>query len=105
MSFSVQVLPEATEEVGVIFSYYENKKSGLGHRFQQALSACYEHLAQNPSRQKRLTLVDAPRIRHFSKPLQKQTPGEMPGVCFDRPSTADQNALLVILRERPEIVP
>ena len=53
MSFTVQVLPEATEEVGVIFGYYEGGKPGLGHRFQHALNDCCQSLALNPSGQKR----------------------------------------------------
>ena len=53
MSFTVQVLPEATEEVGVIFGYYESAKPGLGTRFQQALDECYQGLALNPTGQKR----------------------------------------------------
>ena len=53
MSYKVQVLAEATEEVGAIFAYYESEKSGLGHRFQQALDKCYQGLALNPSGQKR----------------------------------------------------
>jgi len=53
MSYTVQVLPEATEEVGEIFAYYEGEKPGLGHRFQQVLNECYRSLALNPSRPKR----------------------------------------------------
>jgi len=48
MSYTVLVLPEATEEVREIFAYYEEKKRGLGHRFQQALDECYQDLAHNP---------------------------------------------------------
>jgi hypothetical protein len=53
MSYTVQVLPEATEEVAMIFAYYEGAKTGLGHRFQHALNECYMSLALNPSGQKR----------------------------------------------------
>lgn len=30
MSFTVQILPEATEEVGVIFGYYEKQETRFG---------------------------------------------------------------------------
>ncbi|MBL0128719.1 MAG: type II toxin-antitoxin system RelE/ParE family toxin [Flavobacteriales bacterium] len=53
MSYTVQVLPEATEEIGEIFTDYERGKPGLGHRFLQALNACYQSLALSPSGQKR----------------------------------------------------
>ena len=53
MSYTVQVLPEATEEVAEIYAYYEGEEPGLGHRFQQALNECYQSLALNPSGQKR----------------------------------------------------
>lgn len=53
-SCTVQVLPEATEEVAEIFAYYEGEKVGLGHRFLLALNECYRSLALNPlSRSKR----------------------------------------------------
>ncbi|MBK7944535.1 MAG: type II toxin-antitoxin system RelE/ParE family toxin [Flavobacteriales bacterium] len=53
MSYTVQVLPEATEEVTEIFAYYEGEQQGLGQRFQHALNECYRSLALNPSGQKR----------------------------------------------------
>ncbi|MBK9275185.1 MAG: type II toxin-antitoxin system RelE/ParE family toxin [Flavobacteriales bacterium] len=53
MSYTVLVLPEATEEVAEIFTYYEGEKPGLGYRFQDALTDCYRSLALNPSGQKR----------------------------------------------------
>ena len=53
MSYTVQVLPEATVEVGEIFAHYEMEKPGLGHRFQKALGECYTSLALNPAGQKR----------------------------------------------------
>lgn len=53
MSYTVQVLPEVTEDVAEIFAYYEGEKPGLGHRFQHALNECYQSLALNPSGQKR----------------------------------------------------
>ncbi|MBV6404079.1 MAG: hypothetical protein GFGODING_00827 [Flavobacteriales bacterium] len=65
MSYAVQVLPEATEEVAAIFAYYEGEKPGLGHRFQQALNECYQSLALNPSGQKRkggLPPCDGPQV-------------------------------------------
>ena len=65
MSFTVQVLPEATEEVGVIFGYYENKKPGFGHRFQQALNSCYENLSLDPFRQKRKGIFRHAMIQKF----------------------------------------
>ena len=53
MNYKVLVLPEATEEVGEIFAFYEGEKSGLGIRFQKALDKCYHGLSLNPSGQKR----------------------------------------------------
>lgn len=53
MSYTVQVLPEATEETAAIYAYYEEASQGLGERFLQALNDCYQHLALYPVGQKR----------------------------------------------------
>lgn len=53
MTFTVQVMPEATDEVADIFAYYEGEKPGLGLRFLSALDACYQSLALNPAGEKR----------------------------------------------------
>ncbi len=49
----------------MIFGYYEDKKSGLGKRFQQALNACYEDLALDPWRQKRKGVFRHAMIQKF----------------------------------------
>lgn len=53
MSYTVQILPEATQEVGEIYEYYDKIGPGLGDRFLSALSECYHSLERMPKLQKR----------------------------------------------------
>ena len=53
MSFKVQVMPEAVQEVTDIFVHHEGVATGLGERFLNALDNCFADLAVNPWREKR----------------------------------------------------
>lgn len=48
MTYSLDIDPRVTREVGKIFAYWEKQKKGSGERFMKALDACYDQLIEFP---------------------------------------------------------
>lgn len=65
MTYSLEVQPEATEEVSEIYAYYESQSRGLGDQFLLALTACYVALQTNPFYQRRKDVFRHTMVRKF----------------------------------------